>query len=185
MKRIVMVLLLCLLLGCAAQDSLQTRALSLRSQLQQSSGCSFDAVITADYGDKLYTFSLNCAVDPNGSMAFTVTEPETISGISGIISAQGGKLTFADTALSFSLLADGQLSPVSAPWIFYKTLIGGYLVSCTEEAEYLHLTLDDSYDANALHLDIWLDKEDRPIQAEILYDNRRILTLQITNFRIS
>ena len=91
---------------------------------------SFDAEITADYGDKTYTFAMHCESDTKGDMTFTVTAPESIAGISGTISASGGKLTFSDTALAFDLMADDQLSPVSAPWILMKTLRSGYLTSC-------------------------------------------------------
>ena len=186
MKRILLIVLSVLLLsGCTADRALENRALALRSKLLNSNACSFDAVVTADYGDKLYSFSLNCAVEGAGIMTFTVSQPETISGITGTISLQGGKLTFDDKVLSFSLLADEQLSPVSAPWILYKTLTGGYLTSCVQEGDYLRLSLDDSYEEDALHLDVWLGAGDLPMQAEILYDNRRILTLQIENFRIS
>ena len=37
---------------------------------------------------------------------------------------------------------------------------------------------------DALHLDIWLDPEDQPVQADILYDGRRILSLTVTDFEI-
>ena len=37
----------------------------------------------------------------------------------------------------------------------------------------------------ALTLDIWLNAENWPIRGEILYDNRRIVTMDIENFSIS
>ena len=169
MKKVPALLLILLLLsGCAnARDQID-RALGLRSRLLQGEGCSFTAGITADYGDQLHTFTLECRGDRQGNLAFTVTEPETIAGITGIISGDGGKLTFDDTALDFPLLADGQVTPVSAPWLLLMTLRGGYLTGAGEEGELLRLAVDDSYEEDALHLDIWLDGEDRPVQADIL-----------------
>ena len=186
MKKVPALLLILLLLsGCAnARDQID-RALGLRSRLLQGEGCSFTAGITADYGDQLHTFTLECRGDRQGNLAFTVTEPETIAGITGIISGDGGKLTFDDTALDFPLLADGQVTPVSAPWLLLMTLRGGYLTGAGEEGELLRLAVDDSYEEDALHLDIWLDGEDRPVQADILYDGRRILSMTIANFQIS
>ena len=52
------------------------------------------------------------------------------------------------------------------------------------EGDLLRLTIDDSYEEDALTLDIWLNGQDIPIRAEILYDGRRILTLEIENFQI-
>ena len=87
-----------------------------------------------------------------------------------------------ETALCFPLLTDGQLSPASAPWIFLKTLRSGYLTSACMEDEMLRLTMDDTYEENALHLDIWLDGERIPVRADILYDGRRILSVEVEDF---
>jgi len=84
--------------------------------------------------------------------------------------------------LIFELLADGQITPVSAPWILIKTLRSGYLNACTYTDNGLMLIIDDSYEEDALQLDIWLNDENIPTEAEILWDGRRILSLQISNF---
>ena len=183
MKILAAVWILLLLTGCGSRDEELDRAMALRTRLLTSS-VSFDAEITADYGDELHTFSVFCEGDSQGNLGFRVTAPETIADITGRIEAGEGKLTFRDTVLAFPLLAEDQLSPVSAPWIFYTTLRGGYLTSAGMEEELLRLTIDDSYEDDALTLDIWLDETDTPIRAEILFDGRRILTLVIKNFQM-
>ena len=155
--------------------------MSLRSRLLAGS-VSFDAVITADYGDELYTFTMNCQTDTQGKVSFTVTEPQSISGIAGTIDAAGGKLRFDDQVLSFPLMADDQLSPVSAPWILMRTLRSGYLTSAGMEGEHLRLSIDDSYDDDALHLDIWLDDADHPVRGEVIWQGRRLLSIEVKNF---
>ena len=82
-------------------------------------------------------------------------------------------------------MTDDQLSPVSAPWIFLRTLRSGYLTSAGMDGEQLRLTINDSYEEDALQLDIWLDGDDVPVRAEILYDGRRILSLSVKKFKIS
>lgn len=179
-----MLILLITLTGCSGMRNQIDRAMALRSKLLSGNGCSFTAQITADYGEKLHTFSMQCQGDTQGNLTFTVTEPESISGITGMVSLEGGKLTFDDVALEFPLLADDQVTPVSAPWILLKTLRGGYLTSANEEGELLRLTIDDSYEDDALQLDIWLNSQNQPVQADILYDGRRILSLTVTDFQI-
>jgi len=184
LKRIFLVLwLVVLLTGCSASDDCMERALALRSKLL-SQGAEFDAVITADYSDKTYTFTVQCAVDVQGQLFFRVTEPETIAGITGTVSAKGGNLTFDDQALAFPTLADGQLTPVSAPWVLLHTLRGGYLTSAGLEGDVVRMAIDDSYGDNALHLDIWLNGDDLPARGEILWRGRRILTVAVSNFRL-
>ena len=89
--------------------------MALRANLLKASSCTFDTEITADYGDALYSFSMSCEADAQGSVAFTVTAPQTISGITGEISGDGGRLTFDDTALQFDLMADGQVTVFGTP----------------------------------------------------------------------
>lgn len=185
MKRLALVgLVLLILCGCSANQACMDRAMALRARMLNGNGCEFTAVITADYGSTVYTFTLECAADRQGKVNFVVTEPQSIAGVSGTIGAEGGKLTFDALALAFPLLADGQLSPVSSPWILVKTLRGGYLTSCGVQGDSLLLSIDDSYEDDALHLDIRLNGDDLPESADILWGERRILSMQVKNFRI-
>lgn len=158
--------------------------MALRERLLSGQGCSFEMEITADFGENTYTFCLVCEADKQGNVKFTVSEPESISGISGTIDASGGKLTFDAAALAFSLLADGEVSPVSAPWLFLKTVRSGFMTAAAAEADMTRITIDDSYEADALQLDIWLDAYDTPVQAEVIWQGRRVLSMQIRNFVI-
>ena len=92
-------------------------ALAFRSALVGAGGCSFLGEITADYGDEAYTFTAACTTDDTGALSFSLTAPETIAGISGTVQSRGGKLTFDSTALAFGLLADGKVSPATAPYV--------------------------------------------------------------------
>ena len=177
------VLTLVLLTGCSNRDAALDRAMALRTELL-TSAVTFDAEITADYGDVLHTFSVYCEGDSEGNLGFRVTAPDSISGITGRIGGGEGTLTYSDTVLAFPLLAEDQLSPVSAPWVFYTTLRGGYLSAAGMEDDLLRLTIDDSYEEDALTVDVWLDEKDCPVRAEMVYDGRRILTMQIHNFQI-
>ena len=171
--------------GCGAGEGSLARAMELRARLLGCTTCTFDAVITADYGDEVHTFSMNCSGDKNGNLQFTVTAPETIAGITGKFEGQKGMLTFEKFALEFPRMTDDQITPVSGPWILLRTLLGGYLTSCGPDGENLRVTINDSYEEDALTLDIWLSAENAPIRGEILYDGRRIVTMDIENFTIS
>ena len=174
---------LLLLCGCSEGNQELDRAMELRAKLLCSS-CSFDTLVTADYGDKQYTFGMTCEGDSQGTLGFQITQPDTIAEITGVISGDGGKLTFHDTALEFPLLADGQVTPVSGPWLLLKTLQSGYLTSAGMDEDLLHLTINDSYEEESLQLDIWLNGENLPVKADILYDGRRILAMEVSIFHI-
>lgn len=171
------VLFLC---GCGSEGALDA-GLQLRERLQNGDGCSFDAEITADYGDDLYEFAMHCVAEKNGDLKFTVTKPDSIAGITGIVREGSGELTFDDKALAFQTLADGYISPVSAPWVLIHTLRSGYIKSAGTDGDMTRLSIDDSYEEEALHLDIWLDEQDTPVRCDILYKGSRCLVLDVSN----
>lgn len=185
MKRLILTLILiCFLTGCGGTNVQIADGLMLRQRLLEGGGCSFIAEITADYGKEIYQFSAECRGDEQGNLQFTVLEPESISGITGSVTETGGKITFDNEVLAFSPIADGQITPVTAPWIFLKTLRSGYIASCTDGEELTQLQIDDSYNEKALQLDIWLDQGKLPVRSEILWEGRRILSLKIKDFTI-
>lgn len=164
-----------------SQEDALAHGMQLRENMLQNS-CSFVAQITADYGDKSYTFSVGCTADTEGNLSFVVLSPESIAGITGRITAQNGYLTFDDTVLAFPLLADGEVSPVSAPWLMVRTLRSGYLESAGMDGDNLLLTIFDSYEEDALQLDVWLDDENRPVHTDILWQGRRVLSITVKDF---
>ena len=185
MKRIASALLACVFLsGCSSGESVLDTGMELRAKLLQAEAISFRADIAADHGDTLDLFSLECSTDTSGTLTFTVISPDTIAGITGQISEESGSLTFDGTALHFPLVAQNRLSPVSAPWILMRALRRGYLRSAGMEQEQPRLTIDDSYEEDALQVDIWLDEKRLPKKAEILCEGRLILSLDVSNFEI-
>ena len=157
-------------------------ALQLRDMLLKCECCEFQAEITADYGEQLYRFAVDCRADRDGNVSFTVIEPQSISGVTGEIHMSRGRLTFDHMALGFPLMVDGVLSPVSGPWILLKSLRSGYLASCAETESGMRLTLQDSYEENTLQIDVWTDPEGIPCFAEIVWKGQRILSFKIDNF---
>lgn len=185
MKRVyILVIAAILLCGCNKGNNEFDRAMLLRTDLLNANGCSFVAKVTADFSDRTYTFTMRCQSDQNGNVTFEVLEPDYISGIQGKIAYDGGKLIFDDTALAFGLQADGLISPVSAPWVLVRALRGGYVRYCGQEEQFLRLTVDDSYEEDALMLDIWIGADNKPIQADVYENNKRILTLVVSDYQL-
>lgn len=178
---IMIALLLC---GCTRDEENLKPALDLRRKLQSASSCSFECEITADYGDAFYTFVMQCTADKSGELKFEVVEPDTISGITGNISGDEGELTFDESVLAFDTLADGYITPVASPWVMVNALKSGYITSCGKYDGGYRIALNDTYEDDALQLDVWTDEFGNPIQCDILYKERRCLSLQVKGFTI-
>lgn len=176
--------ILLMLIGCGKKDAELKETLRFRDKLLNGTGCTFNAEITANYGDEIHRFSMEATSQANGDLSFTVTQPEVISGISGSVTQSEAVLTFDDTILAFPMLAEGQIAPAAAPWILVKSLRSGYISSVGEDGDYVRVTLLDSFEDNALTLDVWFDKEWTPFHGEILYKGEKILTLRLENFMI-
>ena len=177
--------MLSFLSGCSSTESELDTGMQLRSKILQTPQCSFSAEIAAEYGDRIFLFATACETDPNGNIVFTITAPDTISGISGKLTGESGNLIFTDMALAFPLLAEDLPSPISAPWLFLNALRSGFIVSACTEEDRIRLSVDDTFEDNALRVDIWLGSDQLPQDVDILWDGNRILTMRITEFYIS
>ncbi len=183
MKKVIALLVaLVLFSGCSGTKDAQDKLLKMRSELSQKE-CAFSAHIHADFGENTYDFILDCRFDNSGNMSFAVNSPETISGITGKISTAGGALTFDDKAVGFCLLADGEISPVSGPWLMLKALRGGFLASWREEKGGTLITVDDSFEGSAVSFQILVSQNLQPISAEIIWKGNSILSITVENFR--
>ena len=183
MKRTLAVLLAILFLtGCSLKQSEMDSALDLRNQLL-TDGYTCDVTVTAEYLEKKYTFAMHCSVKQDGKLLFKVISPDTIAGITGNVSAEGGQFTFDDKALLFETVADGRITPVTSPWLVFKGLRSGYIRGCEKYRNGMLVQLNDSYEENAYQIDVLTDAHNIPISAEIYWQGRRILLLQIENFK--
>lgn len=185
-KRIqsLLVLVCIIFTGCGRQNANIDAALSFRQRLVNSSQCNFKIEVTADYGTAVYQFLIGCSVDSDRNIKFEVIAPDSISGISGMISPTGGKITFDDEVLSFPLMTEGELSPISAPWILYNGLCSGYLNSCGSTKEGTQLIIDDVLADTPVQIIVWADRDFIPQHCEILWDGRCIMSIMIENFEL-
>jgi hypothetical protein len=182
MKRLFCVLV-CLgfLFGCSAANGDMDAVMGLRTSLLKG-GCSFVADIYADYGQTIHTFRLSCEADSLGALNFRVIAPETISGIAGRVAEDSGALLFDDQVLAFQLLADGLLSPVSAPWLLLRGLRGAYISAVGKDGDGLRVRLDDSFQGETLLLDVWLTGDGLPKTAIFSWKGVKILSMEIDSF---
>ena len=174
---------LLLLAGCAGDSSGMERALEIRSSLLKAEQVAFHVQITADYTERAYQFEMDCASDEEGNLRFTVTSPEGIAGVCGVISAGSGQLTFEGMRLDFGLMAENRISPISGPWLCLNSLRGGYIVSCGDMGDSFHMVIDESYEEDTLTTEVWTDSDGAVSTAEISWKGMRVLTLAFSDFK--
>ena len=183
MRKIAAILMLLLSLsGCGRESEQLDRIVSLRNEINNASAYSFNANITLDYGDSSFNFSTKCKVDSNKNMELIITEPQSISGISAQISGESGKLVYDDVILAIELIADGEITPISSPWLFTHALSGGYISTCSSDSNGCIVSFDDSYNAVQFTVNVKFDEHGLPTFAEIIWDGKRIVSMTVSDF---
>lgn len=130
----VLMMCLCLLLGgCGGRSQGVSPAIAFRASLVQAGGCSFRAELTADYGDYVVPFALDCKTEVNGQTHFTVAAPETLAGITAAVDETGGTVTYDGLMMDFGLLANGRLAPAAGPAVVAYCWSSAYLAAGGEE----------------------------------------------------
>lgn len=184
LRRLYMCFLALVLCGCAGRKDQMEQAMEFRTALLNANGCGFRIQATADFSDRTYSFEMECETDREGNLQFSVLEPEYISGISGTIQYDSGNIIFDDVVFGFPLQNEGYLAPVAGPWVMVRALRSGYIRYSGIEEGLLRITVDDSYEEDALTLDIWFNEDGVPIQADVFENQRRILSFRVENFRL-
>ena len=180
MKRI-LPLFLVFLVGCSGPDPAMEEALALRSRCLASESVRFQAEIRADYITGYEEFALDCETVPDGAVSFRVISPEEVADISGTVRQDAGTVEFDGAVLAYPLMAQGRLSPLSGPWVVMKAIRSGCIIAAGQEGELTRVTIDDSYGANALTVDLWLE-DGQVTQAEVAWEGLRCLTMTFDDF---
>lgn len=180
-------LLLALLTGCAGTETAQPsqKALNFRTALMDAGGCSFTAEVAADYGSRVYTFTLDCDYTVDGEAHLTVTSPETISGISATVSADGAQVEFDGASLDFGQMANGYVAPMAVPWLLGNCWLREYISNAGSDGELERITYLQGYNEAELTLDTWLDADGTPVRCEVSWDGTRCLTVTLSDFQLN
>lgn len=180
---ILLMLPVMLLCGCRkGNDTMQT-ALDFRRELLASGGCVFSADVEADYGDRVYDFTLDCTYDGTEGH-LSVTAPQSIAGISAVVRDGASQLEFDGVCLDFGPLANGLVSPLSVPWLLGSAWSGDYIAWAGEDGDLSRVTILKDYDERELSIVTWFQKN-IPVRAEISSGGQRVLTVTIEAFSLT
>ena len=107
---------LCLLLpSCGGEtgNAAEELALEIRGEYLSMAGCTARAELTADYGQRVYTYGLDISCTQEETV-LTITEPENISGVTARIQAGETVLEYDGVRVETGALNRDGLSPMDA-----------------------------------------------------------------------
>ena len=122
-----LVLLLCLS-GCQGSVQENNLALALRADFLAMDGCSGTMDITADYGERVYAYTVSFSSTQETGMTMVITAPQQVAGITATIAEGQTYLTFDGVQLETGPLNEEGLSPLDALPAFLTAMLSEYMV---------------------------------------------------------
>jgi len=104
-----------LLSGCAVEEKGQTAdesALQMRTKYLAASSCEGSAVITVDYGTRVYGFNIDFIWQRGDKTVITVTAPKELNGLRATVEDGGSRLEFQGVSLGTGDLTGEGLTPL-------------------------------------------------------------------------
>jgi outer membrane lipoprotein-sorting protein len=181
-----MITALLLLSGCAqgGTNPAEELALQLRTSYLNMTYYDAEANITADYGDQVFTYTLQVEATQSGG-TLTVLEPEEVAGVA--ITWREGETTLIYDGISLetgALSPDG-LSPTDCIPLILTALQRGSITEATleegEDSSLLVLSLDNPYELSqgSSQITVWADSETYALRrAEIAWEGATVVTAE-------
>jgi hypothetical protein len=175
--------LMLLLTACAGRaDTPEARLYELRRSFSDSSALSAHAVVTADYGERVYSYTVDLSGNEQAG-TMTVTEPENIAGTLLQWSDGTTQLSVEGVSLETGSLTE-TLSPSHAVPALLRILREGEVLSCDWEEDSLSAQLSHPTDQGLTAL-CWFDRERGALRrCELAEDGRTVLTMEFSGFAL-
>ena len=175
-----------LLTACGGNTpSAEAKVQEMRAIYQSMEGISAAAEITADYGERLYTYSVS--VEGNSSAGtMAVQEPENIAGTVLQWSEEKTSLNYENVTLETGAISDSGLSPADAfPAILAACRGGSIKECCLEEEETVLYAELENPEEETCTVTCWFDAETYALhRAELAESGVRVITLDFADFTI-
>ncbi len=179
------------LCGCGEENADNQLTLDLREEFVSMESCAGAMDVTADYGDRVYEYTVEFSGDGNGGVNLVLTAPEEMAGITAYIAQGQTALEFDGLALETGPLNPDGLSPLDALPAFLDAMRSGYLAESgselLNETEVLRLVFrePERTPGQGLETVLWFDKEGRTLlQGELRSDGAAVVRCQFSSFAL-
>lgn len=181
-------MMLLLLTGCGGgqegETGAESLAVAIRGEYMAMTGYSLQAQVNADYGQRVYDFTLSVTSDGEETTV-VIREPEMLAGVTARMDGDEGTLEYEDLSLETGFLDGESLSPVSALPTLVEATRTQYIDRCTLADGVLEVhCADPEEDAGTgREVTLWFDAQTHALTGgEISQDGRRVITCEITEF---
>ena len=169
--------------------SAEELALRIRTEYLAMTACTAAVDITADYGQRVYEYSMDLSWHKDGETKLTVTAPEKIAGITARIHDGKSYLEYDGASLETGIISGTGLSPVEVAPAVINYIGSGYIAACDfemiEETSLLWFIFREpgSEPGVGVEAAFWFDPETCALKrAEILSDGYCVIRCEFRSF---
>lgn len=187
--RMISLFLLCLLCGCTGADSDNDLTLELRSDFLSREGCSGVMELTADYGQRVYAYTVEFDGTVKDGMTLVITAPEEVAGITANIREGQTYLEYDGVRLETGPVNEEGLSPLDALPTFLTAMESGYIAETGSEimgeTEVLRICCRDpeTDPGQGLETVLWFDKAQKTLlRGEVRSDGFTVIQCEFSAF---
>lgn len=192
-KGICALMMTLLLTGCAGGKtggiSADELALNIRTEYMSMSKFNTTVDIVADYGKRVYEYTMDVTWEKDGETVLTVVRPENIAGITARIQNGSSFLDYDGVSLETGMLSADGFSPVEAIPALINYILSGYISQCGFETENEQRLLrisccrPEHAPGQGTEAEVWFDAQTHQLlRGEILYDGYSVLRCVFHDF---
>ena len=187
-----MILLLALLCACGGGNADNELVLSLREDVQNMDAWSGEMELTADYGQRVYAYSVAFTGDREEGTTLTIMAPEEAAGITAVAKEGQTWLDYDGVRLETGPLDPQGLSPMDALPALLTELETGTVAEVGTETDgdlsLLRLTLRDPEvtPGTGRETVFWFDKAQKTLlRAELRNDGATVVSCVFSSFTMT
>ena len=196
MRKSMMICVLMMILALSAcggvrEDEPQRQALALRTDYLAAEGCTAQLSVTADYGQRVYTYGVEVTVT-GGEGVLTVTSPTELAGITARVVDGQSQLEYDGAVLETGPLSPDGLTPLSAVSALLDSARSGFMDSCTTERlgerDTLRVLCRDPEQpaGQGREVTLWFDLASRGlVRGEIAVNGYRVILCEFESFALN
>lgn len=177
--------------GTVQADDLQEQMLAIRAAYLAADTFSAKLDVTADYGQRVYTYRVDVTVT-GGESVLTVTAPEEVAGITARVTDGQSQLEYDGATLETGPLSSDGLTPLEAVPALLECARTDFIDSCGAEQLGERDTIrilcrDPEMPAGqGREVTLWFDAVDfNLIQGEVAVDGYRVILCEFIEFAMS
>lgn len=171
--------------GPSGETTARELAGAIQSQYQDMNSFSAQVELTADYGQRIYSFGL-MAEGEGEETVLTVTQPDLVAGVTARTNGEDNTLEYDGLILETGPLDEEGLSPLSAVPVMLEAAREGYITECLwEEENVLQVRLGDPelVSGQGREILLWFAADTGALtQGEIWSDGVRVIQCEYTDF---